>query len=32
MTDDSLEDAEKLITRAEQFLALAEGAIGTLPE
>ena len=28
----SLEDAEKLITWAEQFLALAEGAIGTLPE
>lgn len=28
----SLEDAEELITRAEQFLELAEGAIGSLPE
>lgn len=28
----SFEDAEEQISRAEQFLALAEGAIGTLPE
>ncbi len=28
----SFEDAEEQISRAEQFLELAEGAIGTLPE